>query len=540
MDDPLLLLEREYCPPVDPALIYAICADYDLDNAQDVADARQILDGIKQSAIEEQNTEFDASGSSGLQREADTSTESESTAGSRSSPSRSDLTSLTNGVSGISLSTPSVSGSSSSGDLLGAHGGYFDDAEKLPDETKEVMLRETFPTVRLQRIQFILQKCGGNYGQATDELLNLVYFENSTTDEGGIIPKGIDAFSVEHMVASRGRKGKGKKKRNPLGQSSSSSSPSPSGTSTPSNIWLDAGKSIELIASKTGIPKKSVDSLYHKNGASIPATIMALIEKNLKEHESLEPDPTTVSNAFDLTTDFPSLNFAQASAIIRLTSPSTASAHELARLLTTHNRSSPSGTRPGGIQLIPHYAPLNLDTSENDRPTTPTNKSSLPVLHSPTAAALSTARTNAFAQANSAYRRGKSDNLMKAASGYYAQLGHDYHAAALAMSAAEADALVAAQSTATQLDLHGVNVKDAVRIADRRVAAWWAGLGEQRIPGAGRRGVGDGYSIIVGVGRHSEGGRGKLGPAVVRVLLNAGWRVEAGSGIITVLGKVRR
>ncbi|KAF2802251.1 uncharacterized protein BDZ99DRAFT_454996 [Mytilinidion resinicola] len=540
MDDPLLLLEREYCPPVDPALIYAICADFDLNDAQGVSNARQILDGIKQSAIEEQNSEFDASGSSGLQREADTSEVSSSTAGSRSSPSRSDLTSLTNGVSGISLSTLSVSGSSSSGDLLGAHGGYFDDAEKLPDEAKELMLTETFPTIRLQRIRFILKKCGGNYGQATDELLNLVYFENSTTYEDGSIPKGIDAFSEEHLVASRGRKGKGKKKKIPLGQNSSSSSPSPSGASTPSNIWLDTGKEIELIASKTGIPKKSVNSLYHKNGASIPATILALIEKNLKEYENLEPEPTTVSNAFDLTNDFPSLNFAQASAIIRLTSPSTASAHELAKLLTTHNRSSPPSTRLGGIRVIPQYAPLNLDTSENDRPATPANPPSLPFLPSPTAAALATARTNAFAQAASAYRRGKSDNLMKAASGYYAQLGHDYHAAALAMSAAEADALVAKQSTATQLDLHGVNVKDAMRIADNRVAAWWAGLGEERVPGAGRRGVGDGYSIIVGVGRHSEGGKGKLGPAVVRGLVKRGWRVEAASGVVTVVGKVRR
>jgi hypothetical protein len=85
-----------------------------------------------------------------------------------------------------------------------------------------------------------------------------------------------------------------------------------------------------------------------------------------------------------------------------------------------------------------------------------------------------------------------------------------------------------------------MSVKDAVRIAENRVERWWAGLGEERIPGQGRRGIGAGYAIVVGVGRHSEGGKSKLGPAVVRGLVKDGWRVEVGSGVVTVMGKVRR
>ena len=129
---------------------------------------------------------------------------------------------------------------------------------------------------------------------------------------------------------------------------------------------------------------------------------------------------------------------------------------------------------------------------------------------------------------------------MKAAAGYYSQLGRDYDAALKAASSAEADALVSSQSTPTQLDLHGVSVKDATRIARERVAAWWHGLGEGRIDLGGCGGVSEGYRIVTGLGRHSEHGIGKLGPAVAKMLVREGWKVEVGSGVLVVSGVAKR
>jgi hypothetical protein len=129
---------------------------------------------------------------------------------------------------------------------------------------------------------------------------------------------------------------------------------------------------------------------------------------------------------------------------------------------------------------------------------------------------------------------------MKAAAGYYSQVGRDLNANLKALNEADADALVSSQSSSTYLDLHGVSVHSATRIAKVRTQAWWDGLGEQRIPGGGRRGAGDGYRIITGLGRHSEGGRGKIGPAVVKTLVKEGWKVEVGSGELLVLGLARR
>ncbi len=130
---------------------------------------------------------------------------------------------------------------------------------------------------------------------------------------------------------------------------------------------------------------------------------------------------------------------------------------------------------------------------------------------------------------------------MKAAAGYYAQEGRNYNANVKVMNQADADALVDQQSSYAILDLHGVTVADATRIARQRTQMWWDSLGEQRIAeyGGARGGVGN-YRIVVGLGRHSADGRGKLGPAVVKALVKEGWKVEVGSGELLVTGVNRR
>jgi hypothetical protein len=135
-------------------------------------------------------------------------------------------------------------------------------------------------------------------------------------------------------------------------------------------------------------------------------------------------------------------------------------------------------------------------------------------------------------------RKANSDNLLSGAAAYYSQLGRDAHASLLSASAAEADTLVESQSSLTQLDLHGVGVKDAVRIASAKVREWWEGLGESRVRAGGdKNGVGEGYRIVTGLGRHSKRGRARLGPAVCRKLVEEGWKVEVGSGYLTIMGR---
>ncbi|ORX93577.1 hypothetical protein BCR34DRAFT_594642 [Clohesyomyces aquaticus] len=540
MDEDIQTLETEYCPPIDPALIPPIYSDY-AGSPDQMQLARQLLDLLKAAALAEQTTEFDPSGSSGeAYRACNKQGSSEVDSNAESSVAQStvtDATTLSNGLRTLSLGGRSGSSSEES-----VSGGYFEDGEEYDTPTKELKLAEMFPTLRFDFVVYTLKKCDNNYGRAIDGLLNEVYFEGSRASprEEVVIAKGIDAFAEEHHLPKRGRKGKGKKKNKtpPFSESSSASaSQLDVSQAPPSNRWTDGSRDVDFIAMRTHTSRKTIASVYHSKGASLPATLKALIEKDIEAHRNeQEPDPAVLRGALDLNSDFPTMHLSDAIALIRLSSPSSASAHELAKALVSVPGAS-AGLR-GGIEVIPKYAPISIPENASDAPI------ELPILAPSavpqTSASLLAARSAAFEQASVAYRKGKSTPLMRSAAGYYSQVGRDINANLKAMTEMDADALVASQSSSTHLDLHGVSVNSATRIARERVQKWWDGLGEARIPGGGRRGVGDGYRIITGLGRHSEGGKGKIGPAVVRILAREGWKVEVFGGEIVVLGRVRK
>jgi hypothetical protein len=442
-----------------------------------------------------------------------------------------DQSALSNDFSALSFNEQS--GSSDGSD----DGGYYKDLEQNDIPTKELLLAETFPKLSLRTVRYTLQKCGNDYNKATDELLNHVFFDDSRSSptEEGPIAKGIDAFSEDHSVPQRGKKGKSKKKQKV--------SLSGSGTeyfveSSPSaNRWQNSQSDVDFITSRTSLSAKTVSSVYHTNGASLSATVLAIIRKDIEAHKKdMEPDAAILQDALTLIEGFPSLDLLYALAITRLTSPSISNAQALAKSLIKQPPSDTGGK--GGIKLNLQYAPVDLSD--------PTEVTRLPAL-APSARprdAASTlhARNEAFQKASSAHRRGGSTPVMRQAAAYYAQEGRDLNTILKVMNAAEADAFVTQQSGPTYLDLHGVTVADATRIAKQRTEAWWNGLGEKRIPewgGGGRRGGEENYRIITGVGRHSEGGRAKIGPAVVKMLVNEGWKVEAEHGELLVTGMAR-
>ena len=529
MADALAQLEAEYCPPLDPALLSAILSDYDLDAADGLRDARLILDQLKESAQFEEAAGFDPSGTGAQDDLHERAQRAESCP--ETSPSTSnetDLTSLSNGVSSLDLEH---------GD---EHVGNADleSLENLDDETKVQLLQEIFgDRVSKYSVQYTLKKCNGRWQAAMEELLNHVYFEEGEhSDENGkITSKGIDAF-FEDDAANRGRKSKGKS--NPkrakvmLEQRASSldSSPSPA-----TNRWQSATDDIEFIASRTHVPYATISSTYASRGSSLPQTISALLKSSLEDDKAVVTnDPTIAMVARELGHDFPAIAPEYIAALMRLTHPSFPAARELAEALAK----PPRTTYNGGIQIIPQYTPPQLSDDEGPaRIHYPGNTTASSGNTSNTNYAL--ARATAFSQASAAHRRAKSDRLMGGAAAYYSQLGRENALLSSRANAAAADRLVATQSSRTQLDLHGVGVVDAVRISQERVEAWWAGLGESR--SNGRLGAEDrsaGFSIVVGLGRHSEGGKGKLGPAVGKALKAGGWRIEAAGAVILVRGRV--
>lgn len=516
---------------MDPALVSAIYSDF-AGQQNAVQLAKEVLDACKESAIAEQLTDFDASASSGPAYGCTSESNNDSWATQTTSTEHSHLSN--------DLSVRSVGEQSGTGSEKSLEGVYWKDAERYSTSKKESVLSETFPNLRVDLIAYTLRKCGDDLDKATDELLNQVYFEETSKSptQDGPIARGIEAFSEDHHVPSRGRKGKNKKKQKTTIQSNGTANAYKLDMpGTPTNRWINTSRDVDFITSHTNLAPKVVSSLYHANGASLSLTVLAIVRKDIQAHEKTgEPDASLVQDAINLNEGFPTIDLENALALMRLANLSSAKARKLAQALTEQPASETGGK--GGIQLDIRYAPLDLSDSDSAMKL----PSLAPTARSHDTASLAHARGEAFQQAATAYRRGKSTPLMRQVAAYYAQEGRDLNANLKAMSQVEADAFVANQSGPNYLDLHGVTVSDATRISKQRTKAWWDGLGEQRIRewGNARGGVGEGYRIVTGLGRHSEGGRGKIGPAVLKALMNEGWKVEVGTGELLVTGYAKK
>lgn len=513
---------------------------------------------MRASAVVEEGSGFDPSGSGGGQYGDDHSALSDH--GVSSSVQQSDGTdpsSLSSGVRSLSLGNTSEDGQDSA-----ATKAFVDGIEQLDDATKIRLLKDMFPDMNDYTISFTLKKCNGNWERAMEELLNHTFFEGQgLTDAGSkMCAKGVEAFSEDNLAKRRSKRKDKRRVKTDGDESYPSSRASESNYVTP-NLWQNAAKDVEFIASRTKISAAQISSLYHKNGASLPTTIATLLDlPSLFSTVAVPPatDPIIVVNAFDLGKDFPSILPTHLTSLIRLTHPSTAAAHELAKALSARRPS-----QSGGLQVITHYTPLhsanNTDSEDDWTPvsarTPNTSSPRLPMPHhfpaaiDPVTAAhnYNTHAARAFSQASAAHRKGKSDRLMGAAAGYYSQVGRDYATLRTTATSAAADELVAQQSTRGQIDLHGTNVKDAVRIARSKTEDWWkrgGGRGVLGLDGRVERGVGtfgqsEGLRLITGLGRHSEGGRAKIGPAVGRMLAVEGWRFVVDEGVFVVTGKSR-
>jgi hypothetical protein len=389
-------------------------------------------------------------------------------------------------------------------------------------------------------VRHALQSCNGKFNAAMEGLLNQVYLHESQ-DSGGdtkLAFKGIEAFS-EDNAGRRHRKGKpkGKNRKEPT----ITTDLAIDSESTKSNRWQTTAEDIDFIAVRTGLATTLVSSLYHKNGGSVPATITAVLESSANKPELVAVDDKIKDHARELREEFLGLSLRHAVALVRLTHPSTAFAHELAKAMT-HS----AAPRVGGIQIIiPRYIP------PPDALETPSPKSAAsgharpPSLDSSDAIARANeyaARSSfAYSQASGAHRLAKSNHLMGGAAAYYADVRREYSAMAHRALADVADGTADAQSSASQLDLHNIDVANAVRIARDRVGQWWSSLGESRVNGrigAGARQAG--FSIVVGRGIHSQGGKARIAPAVAKMLKDEGWKFERQEAVILVKGRVSR
>ncbi|KAJ9293954.1 hypothetical protein DTO271G3_7330 [Paecilomyces variotii] len=545
-------LEKTYCPPLDPALFTAIACDFDLSKDDQVAQLRETLDTLKISALEQEDLPFDPSGTSGFNSgsvfDGDGILSERSTSRNETSKSReTDLTSLGSDISplnmdrrgsGVRSNGSRRSSAAPVGYIIGPNGSASLTGMTLDD--KVCYLSEMFPSVEAFTIKHTLTKCDEDVDRSMDVLLNLAFFEEQgpCNDEGKVsIPKGIDGFLGESND-NKGKK-KGKKKKGKERDLLSSSS-GPQDEVKVFNKWEISKADVEFISSRTSpiLAKEVVASAYHSNGASLPATIRSLATSHApNDAGQILENPVMATQVAELSQEFPTIPKTTLAGLLKITRNSISAANELASAMLDW----PSRPQLSDLIRITAAPPVLDEDIEEPKKSNASQRIARDYESARSAAGSHLmAGAEAFNKASAAYRRGRSDKLMGGAAAYYSAIGREHIERAKREASAAADALVQTQSTADSLDLHGVTVQDAVRIANDRVTQWWESLGDSKYTNNGGLLARSDYRIVTGAGRHSRDGTSRLGPAVGKMLAREGWRVEIGEGVITVTGKVRR
>ena len=529
-DNAHIYLQRKYCPPIDSALFYALISDYDLSDQTSLKELHSTLNVLRAGAEAEDAQTFDPSGTSAQYESSSTEVSAKRASSWHGGPMTEDteLTALSHTLESTALDE----------EMQNVAGNLRHDLEMEESsiDAKLQALQEMFPTTKEFDRQYALKQAKGNFGKTVEILLNHIYLDEESASNGtNLVHRGVDGFAdPQHHGNARGRKTKGKRRKQTRRTSSTPAVQSDQLETSARSRWDRAKADVDFIAERIHMAPKSIASIYHKAGASLPATITALCTTS----ESMASNPLLASaspsvlkaHAAELGADFPNIPYTHLESLIRMTHPSEASAHELAKAMLVSTDSPFSD-----LAIVPQYIP---------RPASPPSplqqhadtQIPLPVA---TAATLATVRANAFTQASAAYRKSRSKPLVGGAAAYYSSVGRDAAAALARHEAATADALVSAQSKAGEIDLHGVNVKDAVRITRTRVQDWWDG-GAAEWARRGKVHGDGGLRVVTGAGRHSAGGRSKLGPAVGAMLVGEGWKVEFGDGVMVVRGRARK
>ena len=512
-------------------MLSAIALDYDLSSTDSVNELRATLDVLKESADLEEGASSGQHGGNdgqGAESSADSSERARSWHGDAFSTTteETEVTGLSQPLDSLDLGQKDPEQQQRDAHL-----------EDLSISDKEELLKEMFPSAKDFDIKYTLKKTDYSFSRTVEELLNQAFLEHEDPNGQVHVKKGVEAFT-EPMISGRQRRGRKKQKqlqRRTSSTPASSTSEASAASTTTSSRWDRAKEDIDFIAQRTFIPSHVITSIYHKSSASLHLTIAALcaptsLEANPNPYLSMSSPAILEAHASELSVDFPRLSCNQIQALIKLTHPSTASAHELARALVSGSSNTST------TDIIPKYLSRQPSPPSSGRFEASSNAFS-PASHS-TVASLAKTRSTAFSQAQSAYRKSKSKPLMGGAAAYYSSVGRDASDSLRRHEAAAAESLVLSQSRPGEIDLHGVTVKDAVNITRVRVESWWESQGREWA----RQGkvMGGGLRVITGAGKHSEGGRGKLGPAVGAMLIREGWKVEVGNGVVEVVGRARK
>jgi hypothetical protein len=403
-------------------------------------------------------------------------------------------------------------------------------------------LRNTFPNPSDTELRETIKAFGGDVGRAVDILLNTEYnnrIQKATQQNqpDSIVGDGDDeddsswAPRRPRRVARRHISGS-VTPTDPAFPAlrcivSPQKSPVSSRSKSPVRSKWDALDSrIAFLSQCLSLPTTKVRSAFHVNAGSLPRTLRDL----LKEIPPGRYDRDIVDN---LKNSFKRVDEDSLRKIVLGTNHNLDGTMELARILDHDRDNTNSRITPRTKSPTPLVTTTNLTSPDSSPRIQDDGKGSYEDMSSLRSHYLAK-RNEAFAAASESYQKSKSDSLRSGVSAYYASLGREYDTKYRYYSRLSANCLVAERQTRpNELDLHGVSVKDAVRLIEEGITAWWARVSVIRERGETK--ALESFVVIVGKGGRNLGGS-KLGPAVRAWLRRNGWGFHEARGEIIVWG----
>jgi hypothetical protein len=397
-------------------------------------------------------------------------------------------------------------------------------------------LRITFPKPLDSDLRETIKISGGDVRRAVDTLLNTEY-NNAVQKEDAPNRVGDDNEDEDDSIwAQRRPGGVARPHVSDITTPKSLAFPALGGTVSPQKSpissrsqspvrsrWDALDSQIAFLSKSLSLPTTKVRSAFHVNASSLPRTLRDL----LKEIPMGRYDKDIVAN---LKASFKRVDEDSLRKIVVGTNHDLDCAMELARILD-HDKYFTNSTitlrSKNAFAATTDLTVPALSRIQDDGQGSYQDMLSLQSYYL-------VKRNEAFAAASQSYRKSKSDSLRSGVAAYYATLGRDYDTKFRYYSQLSTNRLVAERRTRpNELDLHGVAVKDALRLVEEGITAWWARVVVIRERGEVK--ALESFVVIVGKGERSRGGS-KLGPAVAGWLRRNGWGFQEARGEIIVWG----
>ncbi|GKT46434.1 sn1-specific diacylglycerol lipase alpha [Colletotrichum spaethianum] len=523
-------------PLLDPTVVIAIASEVDLNDDSQLSEVRGMLQSLAQNVLDEEASGFNASGVPDTISSMDVAVYApDSSTSTSEGPQPKDSDS-----SGTTLTSPPPSEPDYDVPRIKTFDGDS-------DQEKISQLQEMFSDLKPHDVNFALKKAQGDFQTALETLLNIQFLESI-----GERPKGIDGFiqSENTQKASGKRKGKGKKRkdmRTDLSSSSSSIKDTP-----PINDDNERVEKILFVVEKLDLPFEEVSDVFDARKGSLELTIVEFLDQYIKQGVGAwsREDNHQKQHIQELKKQFRHVPEHYLPPLNEVTQSNHQWTEEVAALLNRYFGKLPAKRLDISYKLAP------LTNAELEGSSEGWQKTASPKLAvmSPTGRTLSTPAFSAPSSAPNSYRQAmetasvyrdasnhsystagqvyKKGHLYRQAAGYYAERGREEARSFAKAKSVAADIHVASTSSTNEIDLHGVEVADGVRIARERVWDWWNNLGEYRA-----RKAQEGFTIVTGRGLHSAGGVSRLRQGVIAALVNDGWKVSIGTGSYRVTGR---